>query len=145
MPVSKAVLDKADPPELAAEKVTLAPNQLIVPGTYRMMVVDGQTVLVRETDPRKVLTSPAVQIIAADQSGTDLSLQPALLPQEVSEEIVRNRAQTDAALRVLPGLMAEQRRQAEELQRLREAKAPQKQPTSAAEDSATAVPNDKSS
>lgn len=121
MPISKAVLDKADPPA-TSQKVVLAPDQLIVPGTYRMMVVDGRTVLVRETDARKVLTSPAVQIVAADQSGTDLSLQPALLPQEVSEEIVRNRAQTDAALRVLPGLMAEQRRQAEELRRLREAK-----------------------
>jgi len=118
VPVSAAVLNKNTPATLP-EQITLPPGQLIAPGTYRIVVVDGNTVLVHETDPRKILTSPAVQVIASDPMGTDLSLQPAMLPQEVAEEIVRNRAQTDVALRALTAVLAEQKRQGEELRRLR--------------------------
>jgi hypothetical protein len=108
--VSQSVMDKAaiaGAQGQPASRVVIAPDQLVAPGTYRLLIVDGQTVLVRETDPRKILTSPAVQIVATDPMSTDLAIQPALLPQEVTEEIVKNRAQTDEALRTLPQLMAQ--------------------------------------
>jgi hypothetical protein len=98
-------MNRVSPPVVRQDRIVLAPDQLIVPGVYRLLVVDGQTVLVKETDPRKILMSPAVQIISTDPMGTDLAIQPALLPQEVTEEIAKNRAQTDAVMRAIPQLV----------------------------------------
>lgn len=121
--ISKGVMDQA----VASSNVgqqrhdrPVLPNELVVPGTYRLVVVDGKTMLVQETDARKVLTSPAVQIIAADPMTGDLSIQPAILPQEVTEEIVRNRGQTDQILRALPQILAENKRLSSEIKQLSE-------------------------
>ncbi|AHF94960.1 hypothetical protein OPIT5_00050 (plasmid) [Opitutaceae bacterium TAV5] len=122
--VSTEVVDLVDPPgrmDNGPRYVMGAfPGELTVPATYRAQVIDGKYVLVRETDPRRILSSPSITVIAGDISGGDLAIQPALMPQEIAEEVTRNRVQTAELLRLLPEFRSQMDamgKQAEELYR----------------------------
>lgn len=77
-----------------AKQTVQLPNQITVPGTYRQVLVDGSTMLVRETDQRQALVGNRFNIISGDVSRGDLSFQPALLESELAAELVRQRAAT---------------------------------------------------
>jgi hypothetical protein len=104
-PINVLVIDKIDPPGM--QPATTSPAMLTMPATYRQVTVDGRTMLVRETDPRKVLTTPGVQVIAGDIANGDIAVQPGIMSQEIAAEIVRTRAQVDELTKVLPQVAAQ--------------------------------------
>lgn len=119
--VSMNVINLVDPPDSKRPGTTMTiPNQMTMPATYRLQVVDGRQVLIRETDPRKILTSPTIAVIAGDVSTGDVGIQPALLSPEVATEIVKNRVQTDKILQLLPEFAAQMTAMAEQTKQLQQ-------------------------
>lgn len=106
-PVDVLVINKIDPPGASSQQPSQVSSVMAMPATYRQVVVDGQTVLVRETDPRKVLTTPGVQVIAGDIANNEIAVQPGLMSQEMAAEIVRTRAQVDELANLLPKILAQ--------------------------------------
>jgi hypothetical protein len=124
--VSVLVINEVDPPgprqvRAAAGEAAVTGEPMTLPATYRRMVVDGKTVLVRETDPRRMLASPAVTYIAGDAGQGDVSVQPGLLPQELAAEIVRTRARSEALGSVLPQVLQRMDALAAEAKKMQEA------------------------
>jgi hypothetical protein len=78
------------------------PERIMIPAAYRLMLVDGRLTLVRETDPQTMDPgSSSLNIVTGEKTGSDLSYQPALLPQELAAEVASNRessARMDNAL-----------------------------------------------
>ena len=116
--VSRAALDRVDPPGDRTPRAGLSPppvappEMIVLPAAYRLVVLDGQTVLVRETDEAAMRPAPAsMRIVTGEIARGELSYQPALLPQEIAQELVKVRrahAQHDEAA-------AEMNRRADEL------------------------------
>jgi hypothetical protein len=90
-----------DGPAPAPKPVDL-PERIVLPASYRLMLLDGHMALVRETDARSLESAPAsMRIIAGEISRGELAYQPALLPQELAAEVAANResaARMDNAL-----------------------------------------------
>lgn len=105
-PVSAEVLEAADAADPSArrpgEYQTM--GKIVVPASYRLVFQDGNPVFIRETDARRLNSHPAVRLVASEQGSGEINLQPALLPQELAQEIITNRAQTQALMEVVPQL-----------------------------------------
>ena len=78
------------------------PDRIVIPAAYRLIFVDGRLTLVRETDPQAMNLGPSsLRVVSGEATGSDLSYQPALLPQELAAEVATNRessARMDNAL-----------------------------------------------
>ncbi len=78
------------------------PDHIVLPASYRLMLVDGHLTLVRETDPQSVEGAPtSLRVIAGEIARGELAYQPGLLPQELAAEVASNRessARMDNAL-----------------------------------------------
>jgi hypothetical protein len=78
------------------------PDQIELPASYRLMLLDGHLVLVRETDAQALQGAPAtMRIVAGEIARGELAYQPGLLPQELAAEVAANRessARMDNAL-----------------------------------------------
>lgn len=105
-PVSADVLQAADAADPSAQRPVQysGRGQIVVPAVYRLVFQDGNPVFIRETDERRLNGHPAVRLVASDSGSGEVNLQPALLPQELAQEIVTNRAQTQALMEVVPQL-----------------------------------------
>lgn len=78
------------------------PDRITLPASYRLVLLDGHLVLVRETDPQTLLQAPSsMRIVMGELARGELAYQPALLPQELAAEVAANRessARMDNAL-----------------------------------------------
>jgi hypothetical protein len=78
------------------------PDRIVLPASYRLMLLDGHLELVRETDPQAILRPPAtLRLVAGELARGELAYQPGLLPQELAAEVAANRessARMDNAL-----------------------------------------------
>ena len=72
------------PVSAAAIARSAAPEVLPLPEAYRLMLLDGQLVLVRDHDPG--------QVVRIESGPTSSPEHPELLPQEMAAEVERNRA-----------------------------------------------------
>jgi hypothetical protein len=85
----------------APEPVEL-PERIVLPASYRLMILDGHMALVRETDGRSIEAAPSsLRVIAGEIAKGELAYQPALLAQELASEVAANRessARMDNAL-----------------------------------------------
>ena len=66
------------------EKAEAAPEVVPLPTAYRLMLLDGQLVLVRDHDPAQVVRIESTPLSSPEH--------PELLPQEMAAEVERNRA-----------------------------------------------------
>lgn len=78
------------------------PDTLQIPAEYRLILLDGQLALVRETGTEAARPGHgSLRIVAGEAARPDPSYQPALLPQELAAEVAANRessARMDNAL-----------------------------------------------
>lgn len=102
------------------------PQEMTLPASYRLMLVDGHLALVRETDTQALAGGPtSLRVVTGEIARGDLAYQPGLLPQELAAEVASNResaARMDNALesvmqrsRELSDQAAELKAQAERL------------------------------
>src|SRR5258708_20394764 len=98
MMCSRGALDRVDPPgdrplRAARPPAGITPPEMIfLPAAYRLVVLNGQTVLVRETDEAAMRPAPAsMRVVTGEIARGELSYQPALLPQEIAQELVKVR------------------------------------------------------
>jgi len=100
-PVDEALLTDSPERDGEAEKIQM-PDHIVLPASYRLMLVDGHLTLVRETDPQSIEGAPtSLRIVAGEIARGELSYQPGLLPQELAAEVASNRessARMDNAL-----------------------------------------------
>ncbi len=103
-PVDAALITDSPEPgarDDASEKLQM-PDHIVLPASYRLMLVDGHLTLVRETDPQSIEGAPtSLRVVAGELARGDLSYQPGLLPQELAAEVAANRessARMDNAL-----------------------------------------------
>lgn len=78
------------------------PDRITLPSTYRLLLVEGHLSLVRESDSQALEHGPSsMRIVMGEIARGELAYQPALLPQELAEEVASNRessARMDNAL-----------------------------------------------
>ena len=78
------------------------PDRIMLPASYRLMLLDGHLALLRETDPESVEPAPSsLRIVAGEIARGELGYQPGLLTQELAAEVAANResaARMDNAL-----------------------------------------------
>lgn len=90
--VTPSVMDEAVRAQLElvaamrARQIADAPPTFTLPGVYRPVLVDGQMVLRKETDPKLIAGNYAVVLV--DPSRGDISHQPGLMPAELAREVV---------------------------------------------------------
>jgi len=109
----------ADGPDPLHDPVRL-PARITLSACYRLVLLDGHLVLVRETDPQALLQAPAsMRIVAGEIARGELAYQPGLLPQELAAEVAASRessARMDNALEDVMRRSRELSAQALELQ-----------------------------
>jgi len=86
----------------AAPRAIEAPDRIEFPATYRLVVVEGHLVLVRETDAQALVPPPtSLRVVTGEIARGELAYQPGLLPQELAAQVAANResaARLDNAL-----------------------------------------------
>jgi hypothetical protein len=96
------------------------PDRITLPASYRLVLLEGHFVLVRESDPQALVPAPAsMRIISGEIARGELAYQPGLLPQELAAEVAANRessARMDNALEDVMRRSRELSAQALELQ-----------------------------
>jgi hypothetical protein len=96
------------------------PDRLMLPASYRLVLLDGHLALVRETDPQALEPAPAsMRILTGEIARGELAYQPGLLPQELAAEVAANRessARMDNALEAVMRRSRELSAQALEVQ-----------------------------
>jgi uncharacterized coiled-coil protein SlyX len=96
------------------------PERIVLPASYRLMLLDGHMALVRETDSQELEPSPAsMRVVTGEIARGELAYQPGLLPQELAAEVAANRessARMDNALEAVMKRSRELSGQAQELE-----------------------------
>lgn len=86
----------------AAPPPARPPDRLALPAAYRLVLLDGQLALVRESDAEALAPAPAsLRVVVGEVARGELAYQPGLLPQELAREVAANRessARMDNAL-----------------------------------------------
>jgi hypothetical protein len=97
--VSPRVIDLVDPPDASRPRVARADaDKIVLPACYRLVLVDGKQVLVRETDAQAIQGNPgSLRIVTGEIARGEISYQPGLVDQELAEEVVRTRQSQAAA------------------------------------------------
>jgi hypothetical protein len=101
--VGAAALERSQKPAAAAEPRAISlPDRIVLPADYRVLVLDGHLALVRVADAQALEPAPpSLRIVAGETGRGELAYQPALLPQELAQEVERSRsssARMEAAL-----------------------------------------------
>jgi len=90
------------PGRAAAPRALEAPDRIEFPATYRLVMVEGHLLLVRETDAQALAPPPtSLRAVAGEVARGELAFQPGLLPQELAAQVAANResaARLDNAL-----------------------------------------------
>lgn len=120
-PVGEDVLPRGGAAEgLSGREPIRLPDRITLPASYRLVLLEGHLVLVRETDPTTLLQAPAtLRILAGEIARGELAYQPGLLPQELAAEVAANRessARMDNALDAVMRRSRELSEQALEIQ-----------------------------
>jgi predicted nucleic acid-binding protein len=96
------------------------PERIVLPASYRLVLLDGHLALVREADEQALEAAPAsMRIVTGEIARGELAYQPGLLPQELAAEVAANRegsARMDNALEAVMRRSRELSEQAMELQ-----------------------------
>jgi hypothetical protein len=110
----------AQPPAPAAAAAVRLPDHIVLPASYRLVLLDGHMALVREADEQALERAPAsMRIVTGEIARGELAYQPGLLPQELAAEVAANResaARMDNALEAVMRRSRELSDQALELQ-----------------------------
>jgi hypothetical protein len=107
--VRSEIIDRIDPPGPEAPTLRL-PEQITLPATYRLLLVDGHLALVRASEGTVVPTGPtSLRIVTGEIARGELAYQPAMLPQELAAEVAANRESTARMERALAGVMQRSR------------------------------------
>lgn len=101
-PVSPRVVALVDPPDdTRPRQIAANADRIVVPACYRMVIIDGQQTLVRESDEQAIQGNRgSLRVVKGEVARGEISYQPGLIEQELAEEVVRTRqaqAQTDEA------------------------------------------------
>jgi len=104
----------------AADAPIRLPERIVLPASYRLVLLDGHLALVREADEQALEAAPAsMRIVTGEIARGELAYQPGLLPQELAAEVAANRegsARMDNALEAVMRRSRELSEQALELQ-----------------------------
>jgi hypothetical protein len=110
----------AQPPAPSGDAPIRLPEHIILPASYRLVLLDGHLALVREADDQALEAAPAsMRIVTGEIARGELAYQPGLLPQELAAEVAANRessARMDNALEAVMRRSRELSEQALELQ-----------------------------
>jgi len=100
LPVDASILGRLQPS--AATVAPVLPDRMMLPASYRLLLLDGRLALVRETDGQALEPAPvSLRIVTGEIAKGEIAYQPALLPQELAAQVAANRASAarmDAAL-----------------------------------------------
>jgi len=81
------------PRDSRAEAPPALPDQIVLPASYRFMILDGHLALVRQTDMETLQGGPAsLRIVTGEIARGELAYQPGLLPQELAAEVASSRS-----------------------------------------------------
>jgi hypothetical protein len=117
-PVSPRIIDQIDPPPSEGAPIRL-PEQITLPATYRLLLLDGHLALVRESGATALPAAPAsLRIVAGEITRGELAYQPALLPQELAAEVAANRDNSARLETALADVMQRSRELAAQTARL---------------------------
>jgi len=109
-----------EPRPSAGDAAVQLPDRIVLPASYRLVLLDGHLALVREADEQALDRAPAsMRIVAGEIARGELAYQPGLLPQELAAEVAANRessARMDDALEAVMRRSRELSKQALELQ-----------------------------
>jgi hypothetical protein len=90
------------PREATEREPIRMPDRITLPASYRLLLVDGHLALVHETDSQALEPPPtSMRIVMGEIARGEIAYQPALLPQELAEQVASNRessARMDNAL-----------------------------------------------
>jgi predicted nucleic acid-binding protein len=104
----------------AGDAAIRLPERIILPASYRLVLLDGHLALVREAEEQALEAAPAsMRIVTGEIARGELAYQPGLLPQELAAEVAANRegsARMDNALEAVMRRSRELSEQALELQ-----------------------------
>jgi hypothetical protein len=110
----------AQPRASAGDAAIQLPDRIVLPASYRLVLLDGHLALVREADEQALERAPAsMRIVAGEIARGELAYQPGLLSQELASEVAANRessARMDNALEAVMSRSRELSKQALELQ-----------------------------
>jgi hypothetical protein len=104
--IDAAVLDEIQERDRAAATTGTIrlPDRLVLPASYRLVLVEGRLTLARETDPQPLDPGgPSIRIRSGAVACSDLSYRTHLLPQEWAAEIA---ADHESVLRMDDALAA---------------------------------------
>jgi hypothetical protein len=86
------------------------PERIVLPASYRLVLLDGHLTLVREADPVTLAAAPAsMRILTGEIARGELAYQPGLLPQELAAEVAANHEGAARMNDALEGVMRRSR------------------------------------
>jgi hypothetical protein len=104
-PVRADLIDRIDPPDGGSSTIRL-PEQITLPATYRLVLVEGHLMLVRAREGQTIPAGPtSLRIVAGEIARGELAYQPALLPQELAAEVAAGRESAARLEGALAGVM----------------------------------------
>jgi hypothetical protein len=119
-PAAEPSARDGEPRAPAGDAAIQLPDRIVLPASYRLVLLDGHLALVREADDKALERAPAsMRIVAGEIARGELAYQPGLLPQELAAEVAANRessARMDDALEAVMRRSRELSKQALELQ-----------------------------
>jgi len=119
-PAGETFARAGEPHPSAGDAAVQLPDRIILPASYRLVLLDGHLALVREADEQALERAPAsMRIVAGEIARGELAYQPGLLPQELAAEVAASRessARMDDALEAVMRRSRELSKQALELQ-----------------------------
>jgi hypothetical protein len=86
------------------------PERIVLPASYRLVLLDGHLTLVREADSVALEAAPAsMRILTGEIARGELAYQPGLLPQELAAEVAANHEGAARMNDALEGVMRRSR------------------------------------
>lgn len=108
----------AGDPKARSEAIRL-PDRIVLPATYRLILLDGHLTLVRETDSQALSAGPTtLRIVMGELARGELAYQPALLPQELAAEVASDRQRAARTADALEAVMRRTRELSEQVREL---------------------------
>jgi hypothetical protein len=95
------------------------PDRIVLPASYRLVILDGRPTLVRETDSEALRGAPAsLRVVTGEIARGELAYQPGLLPQELAAEVAQGREAAARMDEALESVMRRSRELSEEAVRI---------------------------
>jgi len=109
---------RPEEPPRAAEPPAL-PDKIVLPASYRLVVLDGHLALVREADSTALEGAPtSLRVVSGEIARGEIAYQPGLLPQELAAEVAASRERDASMEAALASVMARSRELSEEALRM---------------------------